>query len=441
MRVLLIDLHGEGMLDIALRIQADGHDVKLFMIPASKNTELIGKGLVPIVNDWRPWARWSNLVIVANNVRYLRELDSWRRQGCLIVGPSEEAAAWELDRTLGMKMFEKHGIAVPDYKEFSDYDKAIAYVKREDRPFVSKPCGDEGDKALSYVAKSPADLVYMLQRWKKASKLKGKFILQEMVKGVAEMAVGGWFGPGGFNEGWHENWEEKRLMNGGLGPNTGEQGTVWRVVKKSKLADLVLKPFAETLARMNYVGYLDVNCIVDEKGTPWPLEFTARPGWPSFNIQQALIKGDHAEWLLDLAEGRDARNWVMDKTAVGVVLALPDYPYSHATQKEVVGVPIYGMKPGMMENIHPCQVMLGNAPHEVAGKIVERPSWVSAGDYLLIATGVGDNVTQARGKAYRVLKNLSATPCSPFYRTDIGVRLRGELPELQSFGFATGMAY
>ena len=99
-------------------------------------------------------------------------------------------------------------------------DQAIAYVKKQDRPFVSKPSGD-ADKALSYVAKSPADLVYMLERWKKSSKLKPPFILQEKVDGI-EMAVGGWFGPHGFNRGWCENFEFKKLMADDYGRGRAE---------------------------------------------------------------------------------------------------------------------------------------------------------------------------------------------------------------------------
>src|SRR6202000_537986 len=108
--------------------------------------------------------------------------------GYNIFGPSKEAADWELDREIGQEVFRKHGIKVPPYKIFSNYDKAIEYVKKEDRRFVSKPSGD-ADKALSYVAKSPEDLVYMLTRWKANNKLKGEFILQEFIPGI-EMAVG-----------------------------------------------------------------------------------------------------------------------------------------------------------------------------------------------------------------------------------------------------------
>lgn len=421
-----------------MRCIADGHQCKWY-VPLNEKTKDIGRGLVERVDDWRKWIRWCDICLLPDNTKHLAHLEPYRREGVKIIGPTVEGAAWELERTIGQKIFQKHGIDVPEYREFSSYDSAIAYVKKEMRAFVSKPCGDEPDKSLSYVAKTPEDLIYMLQRWKESKRHKGNFILQEKVSGV-EMAVGGWFGPGGFNTGWHENWEEKKLMPGNLGVATGEMGTTVRVVRKSKLAEKVLAPLAEELEKVGHVGYVDVNCIIDDDGTPWPLEFTMRPGWPTFNIQQVLHKGDHAEWLMDLAEGRDSRNWEMDQVAVGVVLSIPDFPYSHLTRKLVTGIPVYGLTLSLMEHVHPCEMMQGKAPHEVNGKIVDLPCLVTAGDYVLVASGTGATVREARRHTYQVLDRLKV-PNSPMWRIDIGQRLSREIPDLQEMGYATGLAY
>lgn len=436
MKLLIVDPHGQA-LDLAIRAQRDGHKVKHF-IRETKNTEFIARGFVEIVSEFRPWLRWADLVFNAFNIVHLRELDAARKEGMLIVGPSEESAKWELDRGVGMKMFRKVGIPIPPSRTFSDYDQAIAFVKREQRRFVSKPSGD-ADKALSYVSKSPADMVYMLERWKKSNKLKEEFILQECVDGI-EMAVGGWFGPHGFNRGWCENFEFKKLMNDDKGVATGEQGTVIRYVRNSKLADKVLAPLEEELDKVGYVGYIDVNCIIDDAGTPWPLEFTMRPGWPTFNIQQALHEGDCIEWMRDLAEGKDSRHVILDTIALGVVLSVPDYPYSHLTKKEVSGVPIYGIKEGMWQHLHPCEMAMGEAPLEVNGKIITAPMPVTAGDYVLVMSGTGETVMQAKQKVHRRLDRL-IVPNSPMWRTDIGDRLSKQLPKLQAMGYAKGMKY
>lgn len=438
MKLLIVDPYGDG-LDFAMRAQRDGHDVRLFIRDTEK-TKRIGDKLVQVVRDWKPWARWADLIFATDNCLYLTDFDRLRAEGAKIICPNIEAASWETNRSIGMKVMMKAGIEIPTYKEFKDYDSAIAYVKREDRRFVSKVIdGGITDKSLSYCAKTPEDMIYMLQRWKKLQKLAGPFCLQEFIGGV-EMAVGGWFGPHGFNAGWCENWEFKKLMNDDMGVATGEQGTILRYVRSSKLARKVLQPLGEALSKVNYVGYVDVNCIVDDAGTPWPLEFTMRPGWPTFNIQMAVHDGDYAQWLLDLTNGRDARNWVMNAVAAGVVVSIPDYPYSHATRKEVVGVPVYGMYPEDWDHIHPCQMMLGTAPNKVAGKFVDMPMMTTAGDYVMVVSGTGVDVKEATGSVYRRLERL-VMPNSPMYRTDIGRRLKKQLPKLQAKGYAVDMAY
>jgi phosphoribosylamine--glycine ligase len=434
--VLLIDRKGY-MLDFAMRCIRDGHAVRWFM--ERRDFLHIGKGCGAVfVNDWEPSMQsWADIAIMSDNVNYLARVDAWRGRDVPIIGACSETAAWELERTVGMDVFRKHGVPIADSKEFSNYDQAIAYVKKENRRFVSKPCGDEPDKSLSYVAKSPADMVYMLERWKKAKRHKGSFILQEFVAGV-EMAVGAFFGPFGFNDAWCENWEEKKLMVGGLGPATGEQGTILRFVERSKLARKVLEPMEEVLIEMGYVGYVDVNCIIDESGTPWPLEWTMRFGWPTFNIQFALHHGDPVEWLYDLAKGRPSQPFSLNTVALGVVVAIPDYPYSRMTRKDVRGIPVYGLDD--QPHFHPCELMRGSAPHDEAKKIVEKPCWTTAGDYLLVASGKGRTVKAAKERAYTNLKTLEV-PNSPFWRTDIGDRLEKQIPQLQKHGFATGLAF
>lgn len=440
MKVLITDPDdkgGCGALDVAIRMRAHGHDVKLHMRRSKKN-EFVGKGLIDCVDDFYKWASWADLIFNCDISHYLDTMDKLRAEGKAVISAGKEAAKWEMDREYGIKVLEKCGIEVPPYKMFDNYDAAIAYVKKEDRKFVSKPNGNLS-KALSYCSKSPADMVYMLERWKKGDKLKESFLLQEFKKGT-EMAVGGWFGPGGFNSGWCENWEFKKLMNGDCGVATGEMGTVVRYTVDSKLAKMVLEPVGKYLEQENYVGHIDVNCIIDEDGNPWPLEFTMRPGWPTYNIQQRLHKGDPAEWLYALAKGEDLKVFDCQNIAIGVLMAIPDFPYSHATQKEVVGIPVYNITKSMWPNVHPCEMMMGQAPVEVNGQIVNSLMPCTAGDYVLIVTALGSTVVEAREKVYRRVDRIEI-PNSPMYRTDIGVRLRTQLLELQANGFAKRMKY
>ena len=440
MKLLLID-DGAFGLSFVMRCQEAGHDVRVFNRTDEKS-KFIGKGIWERVDSFEPWLRWADLIVLTDNTRYIQAMDNFRKvyPKAKVIAPTTRTAAWEQDRKTGDEIFKRAGIATLPTREFSSYDDAIAYVKKRDTRLVSKPNGKtSNNKALSYCAKSPEDLVYMLERWKRSHHLKDSFVLQDFMPGI-EMAVGAWFGPSGFNSGFEENWEFKKYANDDMGVATGEQGTVLRFVGKSKLAQMVVEPLRPQLQAAAYLGNIDVNCIIDEKGNPWPLEFTNRLGWPAFQIAMALHEGDPAQWLLDLAEGRDAKNFRQDEIAIGVVLSIPDYPYSHATRAEVVGVPIYGLKPEMLEKLHFCEVQLGAGPAKTPSGIKPVTMYTTAGDYVMVATGTGSSVEAARKKVYGLLKEISL-PSSPMYRTDIGKRLQKQLPELQKHSYAMGMTY
>jgi phosphoribosylamine---glycine ligase len=431
MRFLLIDPHGDA-LDVALRAQEYGHDVRHFIKDTPKTCH-IGTGMVTVIRDFNASLGWADLIFMADNALYLKQIDSFRafRPSALIIGPTWEMAQWELDRRVGFQVMKEHGIDVAPYKEFRDYESAIAYVKKQDRRFVSKPFGDP-DKAMTYAAGGPdpvEDMVYMLERWKKKfGRPKDAFILQDFIEGI-EMGADGWFGPGGFDQGWSESFEFKKLMPGNYGVNTGEMGSVLRFTRRSKLANKVLHCLSDRLADARYVGYISVNCIIDGNGKPWPLEFTIRPGYPTINIE-AEVHGvaDPVERLYLLAKGEDCKSVIMDKIAVGVVIALPSFPHTHALSKEIDGIPIHGVEPPLWQYIHPCQM-----------RVAER-KLETAGDYVMVVTASADIVSDACATAYSRVKKIHI-PGGVTVRDDIGERLEEQLPILHSLGYAMGMDY
>ena len=222
MKVLIIDPDKVG-LDLALCAQDAGHKVRLWL-SAERGAcrSQVGDGLVERVEEWQPSMRWADLIILTDCSKYQAALRPFFNRGFPIFGANEETSELELDRAKGQEILEAHGIETLPYVTFSNFDKAIAFAKKADRAYVVKPWGGTSDKALTYVSSGPADLVFKLERWKQEG-LKGDFMLQEKCEGI-EMAASGWFGPGGWSEPIEECWEEKKLMNDGLGQNTGEMG-------------------------------------------------------------------------------------------------------------------------------------------------------------------------------------------------------------------------
>lgn len=434
MNVLIIDPDFCG-LDFGMRCQEADHSVRLWT-PKSP----VGDGLVQKVDNWRASMGWADLILLTANNKFEKELKPFFSQGYPILGANAEGAKLELDRAYGQKILNEHGIATKPNKVFDDYDKAISYVRSTNKPYVSKPWGGDMDKSVSFVSDTAADMIFMLEHWKATTKLDGQFMLQGLVEGT-EIGVSGWFGPGGWNNWIEEDWEVKRLYPDDLGPNTGEQGTIMRYVRHSKLFDLMLKPLESFLHTINYVGNLNVNCIVDKKGVPWPLEFTARLGWPAFNIHQAVNSGDPVQWLRDLLDGKDTMK-VSQDVVIGVVLSHGDYPNSKLTKREWSGFPIRGITLSNKPHLHFQEVMIGMAPIQVPGGVRSAETYLTAGDYILVATGTGKTVSEAQKACYETLWQLSIPSTQDrAFRNDIGNRLKKELPKLQKQGFAIGMEY
>ena len=419
------------MLDLALRGQEAGHEIVHYVNPSERQFHLVGRGLVKRTSDFKAWVTWADMTVLAYNVEHLRFFDHFRAEHPekVVFGANAIGAAWETDRMLGMKVLERHGIKCPPTQLCSTYEQAVAYVKKhDDKRLVCKPCGED-DRSLSYCSKGPEDMLFMLGKWKKEHKIKNDFILQDFIPGV-EFAVGGYIGRNGFAGGWEENFEHKKLMVGEIGPATGEMGTVLMVTKKSKLANQMLKPLEDELVNIGYLGDIDVNCIIDEHGTPWPLEFTTRFGYPALQIQLALVDGDPITWLYDLARGKGVKSpFKQELISLGISMCMSPFPYAPAPLELVTDFPVFGVTANNRKKLHPYHLQKGR-----------DTEWATAGQEPLVVTGTSDTVTGAKENATRTLKQLNI-PGDVLWRNDIGDKLSKFIPELQKHGYASGFKY
>lgn len=441
MRVLIIDSDRVG-LDFAMRASACGHEVKLFRYSAKPSRYATGFApLFQIVDDWKQhmaWARDGLILLTANN-RYVWDLDRYREMGFKsIFAPSVQSAKLEIERSSGMTAMQAIGQDIPPYQTFGSLAEAEAFARKSDRAWVHKPMGDEEDKSLTYVADDPADLVGWLQRQiKRGKKVKGKVMLQEKIDALCELGVSGWMGPGGFlPDKFQACVEHKKLHDGEIGPATGEQGTLTQYYEKDKLAEQMLLPLEPMLRALNHRGDFAIGAMIDTKGNPHFLEFTARCGYPCFWIQMASHRGDPVQWMKDLLDGKDTLKVSYDP-AIGVVMSQPHYPYETASPDQVEGVPIRGVEK-VMPDVHLVEVMKGTGPVMIKGQVADMPTFQTAGEYVCVATATGKTIEKARTKVYGIIDQIKFP--DRVYRTDIGCKVQPKLSALHKFGYVPDLS-
>jgi phosphoribosylamine--glycine ligase len=439
--VLWLDIEGEATgLDTVLRAQAAGHKVRFFQPTHLSGDPLpYGIGLVDIIEDWESSMDWADLIVVNGNSKYESMLAPYFGRGYPIYGTHAKGAELELDRSKGQEILEACGVETAPYLVVDSVEEAISHIAKTGKAYALKPWG-AADKALTYVGSSPDDAIYVLERWEHEGLFKGQLMLQEKVDGV-EVGIAGYFGPGGWCEALEESFEHKKLMNDDLGVNTGEMGTVIRHVPKSKLFDRVLEPLTEYLQSINYVGDISVNCIVTDDGTPLPLEFTTRFGWPDQNIRLEVLRCDPVEWMLDLLQGKDTFR-VSTQVSVGVVMAHGDFPRSRDADRlgTWAGYPISGITSDNQDHIHWQMVMTGQAPRLSKGEVKRTRRMLTAGNQVCVVTGSAKTVSAAAERAYETAWDIK-WPSNRMFRTDIAKRLKDDLPKLQKHGFCEGMRY
>lgn len=433
MKILLVDQEGLG-LDLAIRCAAYGHEIKWLRVckGASNTDPTYGDGFgFSFVDDLKTGLRWigkDGFVWMSGNAKYLNEIGRWREFGIKIFGPTAASALWETDREVGMKVLEQAGIDLLPYKTFDTMKAALTFAKKTDVCHVFKPMGDEEDKSLTFVANDPEQLVGWLERKiKGGKKMRGKCMLQEKIDvSCGDYGVSGWIGPDGFlPDKWQICVEHKKLMNGEVGPNTGEMGTVAQYVREDQLSTDMLMPLEKELVKIGHTGDFSVGVVVDTKGKAWPLEFTARAGWPIHYIQTASHIGDPAIWMMGLLNGEDKLK-VSREVAIGVVLAQPKWPYGISKPEDVEGNPIAGVEDAG-DDIHLAYVRKNGDVYETTY------------EYVAIATGLGNTVVEAREAVYDVVDKIDFP--DKMYRTDIGLKMEESLPKLHDFGYAMPLEF
>ena len=421
-KFLFVSTYG-SVLDLALQVKKEGDEARVWI--ASAGDRDVGDGFVDKVADWKQSVEWAD-VIVFDDVEYGDVCDELRAKGKAVVGGTEYTDRLERDRDFGQQEMKAVGLHTLPSWDFDSFDAAIEFVQKNPERYVVKPSGKvQNEKVLSYVGQEDdgRDIVTMLNFYKRGwgSKIKA-FQLQKFVSGV-EVAVGAYFNGNDFVLPACFNFEHKRLFNDDIGPSTGEMGTSMFWGGANTLCRETLLKFRERLAAAKYAGYFDINCIVNHRGI-YPLEFTARFGYPTMNIQIDGVLSKWNEFLLALARGEPFNLRTKRGFQVGVVVAVPPFPFEDpAAFKKYSEGALVIFKKDMREGIHPCDVKLADGHWQLAG---------SSG-YAMVVTGDANTMIDARREAYSRVRNVLIP--NMFYRTDIGERWIRDGDLLQSWGY------
>jgi phosphoribosylamine--glycine ligase len=410
--------------DIAWQVTKEGNEVRYFI--GDKKERDIADGFVAKSKDWEKDVDWADIIIFDDTLGQGEKAAELRKKGKKVVGGTAYSDRLEDDRSFGQEELKKAGVNILMYKEFDNFDAAIEHVTENPGRYVIKPSGEaQNVKRRLFVGEEDDghDVIHMLEAYKRAFSDEIKiFQLQRRVTGV-EVAVGAFFNGKNFIHPININFEHKKLFPGENGPPTGEMGTTMFWSEPNELFTRTLLKMEPKLAEEGYVGYIDLNCIVNHLGI-YPLEFTARFGYPTIMIQQAGMITPIGQFFWDLASGIDPKLKVRSGFQIGVRIVMPPFPFDDDETFDSFSknaVIVFKKPPNDEYHIEDVKIVGGE--------------WLVAGTsgVILTVTGTGQTMKQAQAQAYSRIKNVMIP--NMYYRTDIGDRWVEDSDRLHTWGY------
>ena len=410
--------------DIAWQVSKEGHEVRYFI--GDKKEKDIADGFVPKSKDWEKDVDWADIIVFDDTLGQGEKAKKLRESGKPVIGGTPYSDRLEDDRSFGQEELKRVGVNIIPYADFDSFDKAVDHVEQNPGRYVIKPSGEaQNVKRRLFVGEEDdgQDVIRMLEAYKKAFSDEIKvFQLQRRVVGV-EVAVGAFFNGKNFVYPINVNFEHKKLFPGDIGPPTGEMGTTMFWSEPNELFKQTLLKMESMLATEGYVGYIDLNTIVNNHGI-YPLEFTARFGYPTISIQQAGMLTPIGQFFWDLANGNDPKLKTRSGFQIGVRIVVPPFPFDDDETFDSFskGAAIVFKKP-INDEMHIEDVKQKNGQWVVAG----------TSGVILIVVGTGQTMKQTQAQVYSRIKNVMIP--NMYYRTDIGDRWEEDSDKLHNWGY------
>ena len=391
---------------------------KVFCAPGNGGTAMLPKGEnvnVKGIDELLEFALKEkiDLTIVGSEELLVDGIvDRFQEKGLKIFGPDKKAALLEGSKAYAKDFMKKYGVKTAAYEVFTEVDKAKEYIKTCEFPLVVKASGLAAGKgvlicqnleeALKAVDEIMVDKVF--------SAAGEKIVVEEFLDGVEASILS--VTDSKVILPFISAKDHKKIGEKETGLNTGGMGTIAPnpyVTKEVYDAFIngIMNPTLEGIKaeRMNFAGVIFFGLMITDKGV-YLLEYNMRMGDPETQVVLPLLESDFIELLESGLKGDLANADVKwsNKSACCVVLASGGYPEAYNKGYEITGI-------DKVDNMV-----------FVAGAKAEDGKLLTSGGRVLNVVAVGENLEDARAKAYADAEKIDFT--GKYCRKDIGVLYR-----------------
>ncbi len=355
------------------------------------------------------------VVVAPDDPLVMGMVDRLNAEGIRAFGPDKAAAIIEGSKVFSKELMKKYGIPTASYETFSDADKAIEYIKSQDKyPTVVKADGLALGKGVIIAQNfdEAKDAVKSIMEDKIFGQSGANIVIEEFLTGPEVSVL--CFTDGKTISPMVSSMDHKRALDGDKGLNTGGMGTVAPnpCYTEEIAKECMTKIFIPTVEAMNkenrkFKGCLYFGLMITPDG-PKVIEYNCRFGDPETQVVLPLLESDLVEiFNAVIDEKLDTIDIKWKKgSAACVVCASGGYPKKYASGKEMNGFDDKGQIPG------------GIVYH--AGTKYENGKFFTAGGRVIGVTAVADDLKNALDAAYAAVNKISFEDMH--YRKDIGQR-------------------
>ena len=326
--------------------------------------------------------------------------------GIRVFGPNKGAAILEGSKAFAKDFMKKYNIPTAAYENFTDYEKALAYIENSDFPLVIKADGIAAGKGViiaQNLAEGKAALKEIMVN-KKFAEAGASVVIEEFLEGEEFSLLA--FVSGEKIVPMKVVQDHKRAFDNDEGLNTGGMG-VYMPIKNITDSDIeeaiekVLKPTALGMIKeaREFKGVLFAGLMKSKTGVK-TIEYNVRFGDPETELIMLAMESSLFDIANKVIDGEDFEIEWNDKSYIGVVLASKGYPEGYEKGFEIEGLDALDSKVFHM------------------GTKEENEKILANGGRVLIVCACGENLEEAREAAYRDIEKIKCD--NLFYRKDIG---------------------